>query len=144
MSEVTNEGAGSPSLETFAPPPVTYSLRLVEITSYLVVSRRGLRSSSGSVEALNGLYRSVLIHNLLFGWWGFPFGLIWTPMALYSNAKARRKLLELSSSGLAAPGWFPDPTGRHGARYWDGQAWTDRVSDVSTDTLPGATAGTNS
>ena len=24
------------------------------------------------------------------------------------------------------PGWYPDPGGT-GARYWDGQAWTDRV-----------------
>jgi uncharacterized protein YxjI len=24
--------------------------------------------------------------------------------------------------------WYPDPTGRHQHRYWDGQAWTDNVS----------------
>jgi Protein of unknown function (DUF2510) len=32
--------------------------------------------------------------------------------------------------------WHPDPSGRHELRWWDGQAWTDRVSDggeVSTD-----------
>ena len=28
-----------------------------------------------------------------------------------------------------APGWHPDPTGRHEFRYWDGRAWSDRVSD---------------
>ncbi len=35
-----------------------------------------------------------------------------------------------------APGWQPDPTGRHDHRYWDGSAWTDNVSDAgiaSTD-----------
>lgn len=26
-------------------------------------------------------------------------------------------------------GWFPDPTGRHQTRYWDGAAWTSHVSD---------------
>lgn len=40
--------------------------------------------------------------------------------------------------GVAAPespetrsarGWYPDPSGRHDARYWDGSRWTDRVKD---------------
>jgi hypothetical protein len=26
--------------------------------------------------------------------------------------------------------WSPDPTGRHEHRYWDGQRWTDQVSDA--------------
>jgi uncharacterized protein YxjI len=25
--------------------------------------------------------------------------------------------------------WYPDPTGRHEHRYWDGSAWTDHVSN---------------
>lgn len=30
----------------------------------------------------------------------------------------------------AQPGWFPDPGGQPGMyRYWDGSAWTDRLSD---------------
>jgi Septum formation/Protein of unknown function (DUF2510) len=29
----------------------------------------------------------------------------------------------------SAPGWNPDPTGRHEYRYWDGSTWTDDVSD---------------
>lgn len=28
-----------------------------------------------------------------------------------------------------SPGWNPDPTGRHEYRYWDGDDWTDDVSD---------------
>lgn len=27
------------------------------------------------------------------------------------------------------PGWYPDPAGRHQARYWDGARWTERVAD---------------
>jgi hypothetical protein len=26
-------------------------------------------------------------------------------------------------------GWYPDPTGRHELRYWDGRMWSDSVSD---------------
>ncbi|HEY2815182.1 MAG TPA: DUF2510 domain-containing protein [Acidimicrobiales bacterium] len=29
-------------------------------------------------------------------------------------------------------GWFPDPTGTHEMRYWDGYAWLDNVSDQGT------------
>src|SRR5688500_13738547 len=28
-----------------------------------------------------------------------------------------------------APGWHPDPMGRHQHRYWDGTQWTDNVAD---------------
>ena len=28
-----------------------------------------------------------------------------------------------------AAGWYTDPSGRHEARYWDGERWTDRVAD---------------
>ena len=39
--------------------------------------------------------------------------------------------------------WHPDPGGRHQYRYWDGQAWTDHVSDnglATVDPLPPAPA----
>jgi hypothetical protein len=39
-----------------------------------------------------------------------------------------------------APGWHPDPSGRHEHRYWDGSRWTDDVADAgvaATDPLPG-------
>lgn len=38
-----------------------------------------------------------------------------------------------------APGWFPDPTGRHDHRWWDGAAWTAHVADAgvaAVDPLP--------
>ncbi|MGH9234177.1 MAG: DUF2510 domain-containing protein [Acidimicrobiales bacterium] len=39
-----------------------------------------------------------------------------------------------------APGWNPDPSGRHEYRYWDGGSWTDDVSDngvTSVDPVAG-------
>jgi hypothetical protein len=47
--------------------------------------------------------------------------------------------------GASEAGWQPDPHGRHEYRYWDGNAWTDQVSDggvVSTDP-PGDLSGTD-
>jgi hypothetical protein len=29
-------------------------------------------------------------------------------------------------------GWHPDPAGRHELRWWDGQRWTESVSDAGT------------
>lgn len=34
-----------------------------------------------------------------------------------------------SSAATTAPSWYADPTSRHELRYWDGQAWTDQVTD---------------
>lgn len=31
-----------------------------------------------------------------------------------------------------APGWYPDPHGRHQNRYWDGAVWTEHVADSGT------------
>lgn len=28
------------------------------------------------------------------------------------------------------PNWYPDPTSRHELRYWDGDRWTDHISDA--------------
>ena len=33
------------------------------------------------------------------------------------------------------PGWFPDPTGRHDHRWWDGAAWTAHVADAGVAAL---------
>lgn len=38
--------------------------------------------------------------------------------------------------GQAAPGWYPDPQGASGQRYFDGNAWTDQYQDQA-----GAMAG---
>lgn len=40
---------------------------------------------------------------------------------------------------IASPaGWYPDPSGHHDHRYWDGFSWSDTVADageVSSDVL---------
>jgi hypothetical protein len=40
-----------------------------------------------------------------------------------------------------APGWQPDPTGRHEYRYWDGTKWSDDVSDGGVATTDPVTGG---
>lgn len=33
------------------------------------------------------------------------------------------------SQAPTTPGWFPDPSGRHEYRFWDGNTWTSAISD---------------
>ena len=116
------------------PPAVHYNLRLLRVMSFIVMTQRRTIGRSGSIEELGAFYREILIQNLLLGWWGIPFGLIWTPICLFRNRQAFQQLRTLASRGASAPGWFADPSGRHGARYWDGRAWTEQVRDTTTST----------
>jgi uncharacterized protein YxjI len=44
-------------------------------------------------------------------------------------------------SNQPAPNWYPDPSGKHELRYWDGIAWTDRVMNHGKESAdaPGST-----
>jgi hypothetical protein len=134
---MTQDTAADGVHEGLPPPTQVFWLTLIEVTSVLVVTiRQRRRVSASSFEELHRFYRSVLVHNLCLGWWGFPFGLIWTPVAIVQNARARSKLSGLMSEGAADPGWYKDPTGHHQTRYWDGTKWTDQVSDTQVSTDP--------
>jgi hypothetical protein len=39
------------------------------------------------------------------------------------------------AQGAAPAGWFADPGRRHELRYWDGQRWTEHVSDRGTQAV---------
>ncbi len=74
-----------------------YRVRLTKVSSFVIMTQQRHTTYTGTVEQLEAAARSVEIHNLLLGWWGIPFGLIWTPMALSRNAKAMRQIHELAS-----------------------------------------------
>jgi len=38
-----------------------------------------------------------------------------------------------------APNWYPDPSGKHEKRYWDGSAWTNRVMNGGTESSDATT-----
>ena len=120
--------------EQWAPPSMVYSLTLVTITSVLLISFRRRKSMRGTPQELEAFYNRILTRNLALGWWSI-FGIIWTPMSLSQNSKARAKLRNLVTTG-AKPDWYKDPSGRHGSRYWDGARWTDQVRDVEASTDP--------
>ena len=48
------------------------------------------------------------------------------------NAENLNKLFYRIGSLLSGPAgaWHPDPSGRHELRWWDGNRWTEQVSDA--------------
>ena len=76
-----------------------YRVRLTKVSSFVVVTQRRSATYSGTLEQLEGFARAARNHTLLLGWWGVPFGVIWTPMVLAQNARAMRKLRELAAQG---------------------------------------------
>jgi uncharacterized protein YxjI len=51
--------------------------------------------------------------------------------------------MSMPPSGTTPANWYTDPTGRHQLRYWDGNAWTDHVSNAgqqSSDPVGSAAA----
>ncbi len=77
----------------------TYRVRLTKVSSFLVVTQRRTATYSGTLDQLEGFARSARAHTLMLGWWGIPFGLVWTPMALARNAKTMRQLRDLAARG---------------------------------------------
>jgi hypothetical protein len=53
---------------------------------------------TGTVAALEAAHRRILQHNLTLGWWGVPFGVVWTPASL----RNRRALAALRALDGAA------------------------------------------
>lgn len=50
--------------------------------------------------------------------------------------------VSLTPGNLPNAGWYPDPSGRDALRWWDGQAWTERVetNGAATASVPGSSA----
>ena len=54
---------------------------------------------AGENAVVKGLPWTLL--TLVVGWWGFPWGLIWTPMALFSNLRGGKDVTAHFASFLA-------------------------------------------
>lgn len=48
----------------------------------------------------------------------------------------------MSDTSLPPPGWYDDPAGTHGSRWWDGRAWTDHVRHAAPNDDPPPPPGT--
>ncbi|CAJ36406.1 hypothetical protein [Methanocella arvoryzae] len=75
--------------------------------SLLIVSN--LSSSDIYHIKPNGKYPNerytATLFSLLFGWWGFPWGFIWTPMAAIRNLLGGKNVTEEAMSQLRTNVW---------------------------------------
>ena len=89
----------------------------------------------------------------LIGNWIMSFVLVGLVLALVSHHAGSAILTALSLATMqlllgwwrknhrppprpkADPAWYPDPSGKHDHRYWDGDRWTDRVLDGSVQSI---------
>jgi hypothetical protein len=97
----------APSQESPVPPQDAtgrYRVRLTKVSSFVIMTQRRSSVYTGTLQQLEDTARSVRTHNLILGWWGIPFGLVWTPMALARNNKAMQKLRALASGQPSAVG----------------------------------------
>lgn len=72
--------------------PMLHRIALTKVTSFVLMTQQRRMLYTGTAEQLEERCRQVFAHNLMLGWWGIPFGLIWTPLALWRNHSARTKL----------------------------------------------------
>lgn len=103
MSDSQGGGYGSGNGYGAPEPPASpgnarlYRVRLTKVSSFIIMTQQKHTIYTGTLEQLEAAARSARTHNLLLGWWGIPFGLIWTPMALSRNAKGMRQVRELAA-----------------------------------------------
>jgi hypothetical protein len=76
-----------------------YRVRLTKVTSIFISTRLEEAVHVGTLQELKSLARSMQAHNLLRGWWGVPMGLVLTPVALWTNSRAMRKLRADATQG---------------------------------------------
>jgi hypothetical protein len=61
-----------------------------QVISFLVATTYSKKLKVACPRCLNRAHISASTLTALAGWWGFPWGLIRTPMALYRNMRSRR------------------------------------------------------
>jgi len=77
--------------------PTHFRVSLTKVTSMIIFTQQRRTVYTGTLPQLEKAAQSAMIHNLTLGWWGIPFGLIWTPIALTRNASNMKKIRALAA-----------------------------------------------
>jgi hypothetical protein len=114
----------------------TFQIMLRKHTGLVILMLRQSYVFTGTLEQCERAYRQAQIYNLTAGWWGIFSALVFNWIALFSNMSAIGQVRRLAQQSPAGPtgqsppmaqspaGWYPDPSGAPGQRYWDGTRWT--------------------
>lgn len=99
----------------------------------IILTKRGVGLSVG----VPGFRRSVHSSGRQTTTVGIPHtGIYWRKSEVSSKAQTTLPPRSGSQSGASTKaGWYVDPLGRYEFRYWDGSAWTARVSSAELITI---------
>lgn len=127
----------SPQLTSYSPYQQgdLFQLRLIEHIGAVIFWQQRSYTFTGTLEQCEAAYRRSQTQNLFAGWWSVASLLVLNWVALFSNLSAIRRLRAVArgeidyvrpavAPAVTPPGWYPDPSGTAGQRYWDGTAWT--------------------
>jgi hypothetical protein len=87
----------APAVPADASSEPLFRIALSRVTSVVILTQRQTHVYTGTFEQLERAYRQARTYNLLAGWWGIPFGIVWTPMCLWRNRKALAELRALAT-----------------------------------------------
>jgi hypothetical protein len=116
-----------------APTVTSAAVSYYRVTSVVIYTNRMPVRVIGDLKRHQEEYRKAQLWTALLGWWGFPFGIIWTMSSLVKNSNQLKSVKELLTSGKKGAGWLPDPSGKYEERYWDGLSWSDKVRSAEVD-----------
>lgn len=61
-----------------------------KVTSFLVITSSTRKHFIACPNCLNRKNNDAIVSTLLLGWWGFPWGLLKTPLYIYRNLRERK------------------------------------------------------
>jgi hypothetical protein len=127
-----------------AVPGRQFQIKLRRHTGLLFLFQFRTYVVTGTLEQCERAYRQAQTHNLLAGWWSVISVLLLNWIALLSNRSAIARVRRLAGRPQAfglppvvqetpqvPAGWYRDPSGAPGQRYWDGTTWTHWTHGVS-------------
>ncbi|MGH1336860.1 MAG: hypothetical protein ACRBFS_12110 [Aureispira sp.] len=71
-----------------------------KVRSYLIITQQEARPMIACRDCVEAKRKDELIKNSLFGWWGFPWGLYQTPLAIINHFRDAGKQEEISEAIL--------------------------------------------
>ncbi|WP_253900435.1 DUF2510 domain-containing protein [Mycobacterium asiaticum] len=114
-----------------------YQIGLLKHTGAVIFWYQQSVRFTGTLQQCEQAYRGAQTHCLLAGWWSLGSIVVLKWIALFHNRSAIRRVRSLAQQpqypqatvpqpppGATPAGWYPDPSGVPGQRYWDGATWT--------------------
>jgi hypothetical protein len=109
-----------------------WTARVLRVAYYLLLAFTAMAPlSAASVAGVPGITPAGVLSiffSQLITWGLLAFAIRAWAVAIENRAAKHRTAAQsvVPTSGLTAPrpGWYPDPSGGPGQRFWDGQQWT--------------------